>query len=128
MHEYAIVDAAITGLLRQLAAEGSPGVAAVRFRRGSAFSEEALRQAFEMLSAETLLEGAELRIETVNLEWACACGHRQVITSDDLQGHMFVCPDCGAVREVDEAHDLELLSVELRDDPLPAGDRGAAAS
>ena len=33
------------------------------------------------------------------------------ITSDDLEGYMFICPLCGAVHEVDEAHDLELIEV-----------------
>ena len=33
------------------------------------------------------------------------------ITSDDLIGHMFVCPRCGATKEIDEAHDLELVEL-----------------
>lgn len=111
MHEYAIVENVVQGVTSQLREQGIGQVAEVRFRRGSAFSEESLLQAFEMLSAGTPLEGAKLHIETVNLEFHCQCGHEQVITSDDLEGHMFVCPKCGYVREVDESHDLELLDV-----------------
>ena len=121
MHEYAIVDSVVRGLLRRLKEEGDPAVLSVQFRRGSAFSEEALRQAFGMLSAGTPLENAALEIETVNLDFQCRCGHRQVITTDDLEGHMFVCPACGFVMEVDEAHDLELKGVTLAD-RAPAAD------
>ncbi len=113
MHEYALVQSFVQAMLEQL--EGKvKHVETVRFRRGSAFSEDALRQAFLALSAGTVLEGAELAIETVNLDFHCGCGHQQVITSDDLIGHMFVCPTCGIVKEIDEAHDLELIDVTVQ--------------
>jgi Zn finger protein HypA/HybF involved in hydrogenase expression len=91
-------------------------ITSVRFRRGSAFSEEAFRQAYESLTAGTMLEGAPLQIQTVNLDFKCQCGHEQIVTSDDLIGHMFVCPRCGATKEIDEAHDLELVELVAETD------------
>lgn len=111
MHEYAIVEAMVSDILKQLIAEGVKQVLTVRFRRGSAFSPEALRQAYTMAAAGTPLEDAQVEIETVNLHFSCPCGHRQIVTSDDLVGHMFICPACGAIKEMDEAHDLELIEV-----------------
>lgn len=111
MHEYAIVESLVKEALRQLQDQGVSKVTRLRFRRGSAFSEEALRETFEAHSKGTVLEGAELQVETVNLEHQCACGRRTVINSDDLMGHMYACPQCGAVKEVEEAHDIELLEV-----------------
>lgn len=113
MHEFSIVESLVNGLLQQQAKGGAP-VAEVHLRRGSAFSEDALRQAFEMLTANTPLEQAALQVESVNLEFKCACGHEQVVNSDDLTGHMFICPGCGAIKEIDEAHDLELVKVVAR--------------
>lgn len=110
MHEFDITEAIVTGLLDNLRQQGVEAVSEVRFRRGSAFSEDALRQAFSALAAGTALEGATLAIETVNLVHTCGCGYTQVITSDDLIGHMFVCPECGLICEIDE-HDLELIGV-----------------
>jgi Zn finger protein HypA/HybF involved in hydrogenase expression len=119
MHEFAIVESMINVIRTKLEAMGSkPGdVAALHFERGSTFSEEALRQSFEILSVGTLLENVELIVDTANFEVACGCGHTQVITSDDLIGHMFVCPTCGVVREIHEAHDLKLLEVVFKGDP-----------
>lgn len=111
MHEVSIVSAMIESLQEQLAKQNVTKVTALRLRRGSTFAEAALRQSFEALSAGTLCEGAELVVETVNRRFACGCGYTQTITSDDLVGHMFVCPGCGTVQEIDEAHDLELLDV-----------------
>lgn len=120
MHEFAIVESMINQTL-SLLPETEPGeVTSVRFRRGSTFSEDALRQSFEALTKGTPLEHAQLIIETVDLHFHCPCGHQQIVTSDDLIGHMFVCPSCGAVTEIDEAHDLELVEV-LIDKPEVSG-------
>jgi Zn finger protein HypA/HybF involved in hydrogenase expression len=111
MHEFGIVEGIISYVLPHLRAANVKRVSRIHFRRGSAFSEDALRQAYQATTAGTPLEGAALVIDTVNLDYACPCGYRQVITSDDLEGHMFICPQCGHIHEVDEAHDLELLEV-----------------
>ena len=115
MHEFAIVESLIQETLVKLDQRGikKGQVAELRFQRGSTFSDDALCQAYTMLSAGTLLEGADLIVETTNIEFKCRCGYKQVITSDDLIGHMFFCPSCAAVREVDEAHDLTLTEVVL---------------
>jgi Zn finger protein HypA/HybF involved in hydrogenase expression len=111
MHEYSIVSSIVDSMLEAVRKQGARRIVSVHFRRGSAFSEEAFRQAYESLTAGTILAGAPLRIDTVNLDFKCGCGHEQVITSDDLIGHMFLCPKCGATREIDEAHDLELIEL-----------------
>jgi hydrogenase nickel insertion protein HypA len=111
MHEYSIVDSIVSSMLDAIKKQGVTKITSVRFRRGSAFSEDAFRQAYESLTAGTILEGAPLQIDTVNLDFKCQCGHKQIVTSDDLIGHMFVCPQCGATKEIDEAHDLELVEL-----------------
>jgi hydrogenase nickel insertion protein HypA len=115
MHEYSIVASIVDSMLEAIQKQGAAKIVSVHFRRGSAFSEEALRQAYESLTTGTILEGAPVEIDTVNLDFKCPCGHEQVITSDDLIGHMFVCPKCGATKEIEEAHDLELV------EPVAAG-------
>lgn len=116
MHEYAIVESIVTSMLDAIKKQNPTKVVSVRFRRGSAFSEDAFRQAYGALTTGTLLADAPVEIETVNRDFDCACGHQQVITSDDLIGHMFSCPKCGATLEVDEAHDLELVELLAEDD------------
>lgn len=111
MHEFGIVEGIVSGVLPQLYASHIEHVSRVHFRRGSAFSEDALRQAYLATTQGTPLEGADLEIDTVNLDYICSCGYQQLITSDDLEGHMFICPRCGHVHEVDEAHDLELVEI-----------------
>jgi Zn finger protein HypA/HybF involved in hydrogenase expression len=113
VHEFAIVQSMVQELVSRLEGKGIERVSEVRFRCGSAFSEDALRQSFLAASSGTIAENATLIIDTVNTTFNCACGYTQVVTSDDLIGHMFVCPTCGAVTEVEEAHDVELVEVTV---------------
>jgi Zn finger protein HypA/HybF involved in hydrogenase expression len=112
MHEFGVTEAIVKGLLDQLQREKVAQVAQLRFRRSSAFSEEVLRQTFAALSPGTPLAGAMLMVEVLMLHTTCMhCGQTNEINSDDLVGHMFICPTCGAIKEIAEAHDLELVEV-----------------
>jgi hydrogenase nickel incorporation protein HypA/HybF len=111
MHEFGVTEAIIRKLLVQLQREKVSSVKKISFRRSSAFSEEVLRQTLKMLSENTPLAGAELNVEVAVLDITCQCGYESVINNEDLVGHMFICPECGAIREIAEAHDLELIEV-----------------
>ena len=111
MHEFGVTQSIIKQLLNQLEREKISKVTRITFRRSSAFSEEVLRQTFSVLSPNTPLAQAELVIEIAVLQFTCACGHSGVVNSEDLFGHAYICPSCGAVREIAEAHDLELVEV-----------------
>jgi len=111
MHEFGVTETIIRRLLDQLKREDVSKVSRVHFRRSSAFSEEVLRQTFKVLSIYTPLEGAELVVDVALLRVSCDCGHDSEVNSVDLVGHMFICPNCSTVREISEAHDLELVEV-----------------
>jgi Zn finger protein HypA/HybF involved in hydrogenase expression len=111
MHEFGVTETIVNRLIDQLRREGVSRVLKVSFRRSSAFSEDVLRQTFKVLSIYTPLEGAELVVDIALLHVSCGCGRDSEVNSEDLVGHMFICPNCGAVREIAEAHDLELIEV-----------------
>ncbi|MCE0499009.1 MAG: hydrogenase maturation nickel metallochaperone HypA [Methylacidiphilales bacterium] len=101
MHEYSIVESIVNSMLDAIEKQRVAKIMSVRFKRGSAFSEEAFQQAYQSLTVGTLLEQTPITIDTVNLDFNCSCGHKQVIDSDELVGHMFICPKCGATKEID---------------------------
>lgn len=112
MHEFGVTESIVKNLLGQLQRENVTKVSQLRFRRSSAFSEEVLRQTFAALSSGTPLAGAKLMVEVLVLHTTCMhCGQTNEVNSDDLVGHMFICPTCGAIKEIAEAHDLELVEV-----------------
>lgn len=111
MHEFGVTEAIIVRLLKQLEREKVSKVEKVTFCRSSAFSEAVLRQTFDALSVGTPLAGAELVVDVALLDVPCNCGRTSQVHSEDLIGHMFICPNCGMLKEIAEAHDLELLEV-----------------
>ncbi len=114
MHEMSVVQQLIETLDQELAQQGVDRALQVRLRRGSTFSEEALHQAFALYTPGTRLAGAELVVETVETQLTCdQCGHTQAVAPQDVVNHMVVCPACGALQFLDEAHELTLVDVTV---------------
>ena len=114
MHEFSIIESLVERITQSCVESSVDKVALIRLRRGGTFSEEALHQAFMTFTVGTPLEGTRIEVESNDHLFECdQCGYQQRITHDDLVGHVFVCPGCGAMKTVDEAHDLELLEVVL---------------
>lgn len=114
MHEMSVVQHLIEALDRELARQGVRRALQVRVRRGSAFSSQALEQAFALYTPGTRLEGAALEVETVETRITCTrCGHSEVVSAEDVVNHMVLCPACGALQLVDDAHELALVDVTV---------------
>jgi hydrogenase nickel incorporation protein HypA/HybF len=127
VHEISVVQSLIDEVA-VAAGTGSGGepwrVTAVRVRVGvmSGVVPEALRFAFDAAAPGTVLAGARLRIESVNLAvWCDACGtEREPASTQRLR-----CPACGArTPRVVRGRELELASIEVVD----AAVSGAAAA
>ncbi|MGE3268969.1 MAG: hydrogenase/urease maturation nickel metallochaperone HypA [Chloroflexota bacterium] len=126
MHELAAVGALVETVVDSIAAHQPCRVEALRVQRGSAFSEDALLQGFLMLSQGTPLEGANLDIDVVDHIIDCPCGIEQPILAEQLVGHIWICPNCAHVEEVDEEDDLLLLDVTVTPlEPVGSGWGGA---
>src|SRR3712207_9108994 len=55
----------------------------LRLRRGASFSEESLRQGFELLARGTALEAARLEIEVTDQTVECRCGRSSPVRSEE---------------------------------------------
>ena len=113
MHELAAVGALVDAVAVAIAEHLPCRVDVVRVQRGTAFQEEALLQGFEMLTRGTALEGAGLEIEVVDHMIDCPCGVERPILAEELMGHIWACPNCGHLEEIDEEDDLSLVDVTL---------------
>jgi Zn finger protein HypA/HybF involved in hydrogenase expression len=100
-----------------LARAGSQPVARVVVRHASTTSEEAIRQAFEMLTAGGPLGDTELVTTPVAVTLRCECGFEGPLGPDHEAGGHLVCPDCGSLHRAPRTAELELLAIE----PVEAG-------
>jgi Zn finger protein HypA/HybF involved in hydrogenase expression len=125
MHELAAVGALVDAVHGGIAEHQPCRVDLIRVQRGTAFLEDALLQGFEMLTQGTSLEGARLEIEVVTHMIDCPCGIERPILAEELVGHVWVCPNCGHMEEVDAEDDLSLLDVTLTPLAAPVGAGGS---
>lgn len=119
MHEYAIAEELVHAILAHLAERGLGGVEVeeVGLRKGELrlLADEALQQAYRILTVGTPLEGSKLSIEEVKTEVSCqSCGyHGPAEYPDDPTFHLaapvLTCPRCGAKVEVVHGRELELV-------------------
>ena len=119
MHELSIAEALVT-----IACENARGrrVALVEVKVGHLRQvvPDALTFAFELVSAGTPIEGAELRLDEVPARLACrSCGCETQPDSFPL-----ACGRCGGVDvEVKAGEELLVEALEVESEPVPAGRR-----
>ncbi|MEM3486539.1 MAG: hydrogenase maturation nickel metallochaperone HypA [Candidatus Methanomethyliaceae archaeon] len=105
MHEYSLMEDIVASLTASLEREGISRKGAVKeivLRIGALdiHSEGSFRQAFDVLTAGTLLEGAQLTLEILPANYKCgACGHEGKVGIGDADGHqaepVVECAQCG---------------------------------
>ena len=115
MHELSIVEAVIEQVRKEVDRSGATG-AVIRIElsigRLSGVNPDSIRFAFEMLSPETALAGAELVIAEPKAICSCrACGAQTEI--DDLTA---ACPKCSSAEvSITGGRELLLESIELKE-------------
>lgn len=108
MHEYHAVEAVV----ERLTSAHLEDVTEVRIRAGAAFSPVALRQAYEMLTLGTPLQASRLLVEAASSECTCpSCVHTWAVSTDDLAGHVIVCPSCGTPFPLEDVTCIEVIGV-----------------
>ncbi len=120
MHEYSVVTELISALLPQL--EDHAGrVSAVVLVKGELriLSDTALRNAFELLSQGTRLEGSELVIEPVEVSVHCrSCdyvGPPEHVREESFHFAIPIlsCPTCGAEVDTEAGRELYVDRVTM---------------
>lgn len=124
MHELSIAMQIVDRVAAALPADERAPVVAVDVRVGvlSGVVPEALNFVWDMAAADSVVAGADLRIEVVPaVVWCPRC-----VAEVQVEGGTMVCPVCGApTPRVVRGRELEILSMELGDDRSePAADGG----
>ena len=123
MHEYSIAKELITTLTEQVDEEKLIRVEEVHLELGELkfVSEEALSQAFEIITEDTILSGANLEFEEVSLVVRCReCGFEGGVDYEDgISLHFSIpvlsCPKCGGSTDIVKGDELSVKSLSLKD-------------
>jgi Zn finger protein HypA/HybF involved in hydrogenase expression len=117
MHEISSVETLVHEILHHTPKDSLKNIRRVSVRIDGTFVEEAVRHSFEVLSRNTPLEGVPLAVCSVVRHVQCACGRTGDVSPEDLVNYIFMCPSCGALREMKRGPELELLEVVFDDSP-----------
>lgn len=112
MHELAIATGIVDAVIAEAEARAIAKVSAVYVRLGplSGVDKAALLFAFPMACQNTVLEGAQLKIEDVPVRIACERCGRECEPASTFE---LICPCCGvAVDNVLSGRELELRAFE----------------
>lgn len=113
MHEVGIMESTLDVVLRQAAQHRASRVHRIVLRIGelSGVEPEALRFAFDTVTARTLAAGAELVIDAVPARAWCATCAREFGAG---RGFVFLCPVCGELSgDLRQGRELELARIEM---------------
>ncbi len=122
MHEYTLMENVIATIMAELQASkevpaGRPLTVTLKVGALEMHSEEATRQAFEVLTKGTALEGARLDLIILPVTLSCTqCGFQGPLPMGAADPHdtlpVAECPQCGALTPVQGGRGVE--SIELK--------------
>jgi len=112
MHELSVVESMMSVVLRHAEANHATSVGKINLVLGEASSvmEDPVRFYFEILSKDTVAEGAELNIKRTPLAARCDdCGKDFKVVEFD-----FTCPECkGSKTEIISGREFQVESIEI---------------
>jgi hydrogenase nickel incorporation protein HypA/HybF len=111
MHELSIMTYLLEAVEKEAQQRGASKVLAINLRVGErAGIDDSLLFYFDLLTPETLCEGAKLNIQRTPMRFACQKCNNEYTP----RGANFECPNCGTVGTlVDDASDLLIESLEI---------------
>lgn len=112
MHEVSLMQAALSIALDHANAQGASKIHALELHVGmqSGVVPAALAFAFDIVSAGTAAEGAELRLKTIPTRCYCSRCQQEFQPAD----WVYECPDChGISTDIRQGQTLELASLEV---------------
>ena len=115
-----LVGTILDGLKKEAQGELPIGEVVMKVGALELHSGEAFRQAFEVVSRGTALEGAELRLTIMPAVLKCGdCGHESACGDGELDVHdpmpFAECPKCGRVSVVTGGRGVDGIEVKFRD-------------
>lgn len=127
MHEFSTMSSIVATVLEEGEKHHATAITKVVLNIGELtfLGEEQLRFAFQVLSQDTLLDGAELVINHVAPEVRCSCGYAGDVEYEEKKDfHVrfprLHCPECGDRVDVQQGRECLIKHIEIERDDVSA--------
>ncbi len=119
MHEFSVMSQIVSSVIEEGKARNASKIEKVTLELGEfmMLGHDQLKFAFELLSKDTILDGAALDIRTIRGEIECGCGFKGVASPTDDSLHQltssFECPKCGGLAKVTGGRDCIIRDISM---------------
>ena len=127
MHEFSTMSSIVTTVLEEGKKHNAMAITRVVLNIGELtfLGEEQLRFAFQVLSEDTLLDGAELVINRIPPQVTCSCGYEGDVEYEEKEDFhirfpLLRCPKCGGSVHVQHGRECLIKHIEIERDDVPA--------
>ena len=119
MHEFSVMSQIVGSVIDEAKKRSASRIEKVTLELGefTMLGHDQLRFAFDVLSKDTMLEGAALDLRTIKGEIECSCGFKgEASPSDDAPHQLaasFQCPHCGELARVTGGRDCLIRDISM---------------
>ena len=119
MHEFSVMSQIVKSVMEEARSRRASRVESVALELGefTMLGHDQLRFAFNVLSKDTILEGAVLDLRTIKGEVECRCGFKGEASPSEDSPHQlaasFECPRCGELARVTGGRDCLIRNISM---------------
>ncbi len=119
MHEFSVMSQIVDSILEEAKKRNAREIEEVDLEIGdyTMLGQEQMRFAFEVLSRNTLLEGAKLNVKNRPGKVRCDCGYEGSPAVSEDSPHKVVpileCPKCGGGAKIVEGRECQLRNIRM---------------
>jgi len=120
MHEYSMMTQIVDSILAEAKRRNATKIEEVDLEIGeyTLLGEEQMRFAFELMTRDTILNGAKLNIRSIPGKIKCHnCGYEGAMTVNEDSPHRIVpilsCPRCNGVAEITEGRGCLVRNIRM---------------
>lgn len=119
MHEFSVMSQIIDSVIQEAKTRDASRIEQVDLEIGdyTMLGEEQLRFAFDILSKDTIVQGAKLEISHRSGKVKCSCGYEGVATVSEDSPHKVVpileCPKCGGLASITEGRECLVRQIRM---------------
>ena len=126
MHEFSTMNQIVNTILEEGKRHNAHKITKVILEIGELtfLGEEQLRFAFDLLTKDTILEGANLDIQKKGIKVKCSCGYEGGVEYEEKEEfHLFIpllrCPRCNEEVEIIQGRECVIKSVRMEIEDVP---------
>lgn len=119
MHEFSVMSQIVDSVMSEARSRNAQRIEEVVLELGefTMLGEEQLRFAFEVLTKDTMMEGAELKIKPVKGSIRCKCGFEGDMSPSPDSPHrpapVLECPKCSGPAEIVSGRECVIRNIRM---------------